>query len=268
MNVDQDMTLEARDRLWELAIDLAAAGHRAPDQAAAVMAEVVRREAAALGTETGSPARYARALHDYCFRLKESGQLHRALEQSDEAISIRRGLVDEEPTCGEHLFALASSLNTRANVLRELRRHSEAIEPAFEAVRLYGQLADGKTELPAPWAAQLPARYATAQTNLSLWHTEQHEWAEARLYAEGAVALFEGDEAPDDFDTRVRHALARWALVDSLAGAGLLREALIQADIEIGMRRRLARELPAVHERILQERSEVRQSIIDRLGDA
>ncbi|MFB8755778.1 tetratricopeptide repeat protein [Streptomyces nigra] len=72
-------------------------------------------------------------LHEHAMSSSALGQHQEALTRISDAVHIRRGLDQTQPT---HRLALCQSLNNLADTLNDLERHAEALVQADEAVDL------------------------------------------------------------------------------------------------------------------------------------
>ena len=123
------------------------------------------------------PVRRARYLHSLANRLSGVGRSGEALEAAQEAVRLRRELVEASPAA--YTPDLAASLNNLANILSGVGRSGEALEAAQEAVRLRRELVEAS---PAAYTPDL----AASLNNLANIQKEKGQYEEAlNVFTEG-----------------------------------------------------------------------------------
>ena len=185
-----------------------------------------------------NPVERARHLHNLANRLSEVGRLGEALGVAQEAVGLRRDLVEVSPAA--HTADLASSSNNLANRLSDVGRLGEALEMAQEAVGLYRDLVEVS---PAAYTADL----ASSLNNLANALSGVGRLGEALEVAQEAVGLYRDlvEVSPEAHTADLASSLSN--LANRLSGVGRLGEALEVAQEAVDLRRDLAEVSPAAH---------------------
>ena len=185
-----------------------------------------------------NPVERARHLHNLANRLSEVGRLGEALGVAQEAVGLRRDLVEVSPAA--HTADLASSSNNLANRLSDVGRLGEALEMAQEAVGLYRDLVEVS---PAAYTADL----ASSLNNLANALSGVGRLGEALEVAQEAVGLRRDlvEVSPAAHTPDLASSLSN--LANRLTDVGRLGEALEVAQEAVDLRRDLAEVSPAAH---------------------
>ena len=185
-----------------------------------------------------NPVERARHLHNLANRLSEVGRLGEALGVAQEAVGLRRDLVEVSPAA--HTPNLASSLGNLANILSGVGRRGEALETSQEATGLYRDLAQAS---PAAYAPDL----ASSLGNLANILSGVGRLGEALEVAQEAVGLYRDlvEVSPEAHTADLASSLSN--LANRLSGVGRLGEALEVAQEAVDLRRDLAEVSPAAH---------------------
>lgn len=171
-------------------------------------------------------------------RLGDAGRFDEAVSVHQEAVSLRRRLVEEDAAA--HQQALASALNNLGVALARAGRRAEALPVAEEAVTLRrGSAVDD--------AKEHDLGLATALTNLSSKKAEMGRWAEALVAAEEAVAIHRRYAPPDSDADELAFAEALHNLGPALLKAERREEALQVMEEAVASNRRLAQTAPATY---------------------
>ncbi|WP_328383525.1 tetratricopeptide repeat protein [Micromonospora zamorensis] len=182
---------------------------------------------------TADPAEHARLHETHALRLANAGLHDQALAASQEAVTIRRQLMQSDPVA--YLPDLAMSLANLGVRLSALGRREEALVPAEEAVDLYRQLAKANPTYPPKLAASL--------NNLGIWVSALGRREEALVPAEEAVDLYRqlakaNPAYVPDFAMSLSN-LGVW-----LSALGREEEALVPAEEAVDLYRQLAKANP------------------------
>ncbi len=214
-------------------------------------------------THTTDPAQQALLHATLAWRLSNAGRREQALAPAEEAVRIRRRLVEANPDA--YLPDLAASLNNLGLRLSELGRREQALAPAEEATDIYRRLAEANPDAylpnlamslnnigirlselgrreqalaPAEEATDIRRRLAEANPDaylpnlaMSLWSyawvcvNGQHNWPAALESITEAIDIFGPltEQLPQMFGGRLFAAYRTQA--DVLAGLGRLDEA-------------------------------------------
>ena len=128
-------------------------------------------------TSERDSAQRACYLHNLANRLSDVGRSGEALEAAEEAVGLRRALVEASPAA--YTPDLAASLNNLVSILSGLGRWGEALEVAQEAVDLYRDLAQAS---PAAYTPDL----VRSLNNLANILSEEGQYEEAfNVFTEG-----------------------------------------------------------------------------------
>jgi tetratricopeptide (TPR) repeat protein len=181
---------------------------------------------------------YAGQLNDLSVRSAELGQREEGLAAIEEAVAIRRRLVEANPAA--YLPDLAMSLNNLSNRLGELGRREESLTPIEEAVTIRRRLAEANP------AAYLP-NLAGSLNNLSIRLGELGRREEGLTAIEEAVTVYrrlvEANPAAylPDLATSLNNLSIR------LGELGRREEGLTVIEEAVTIRRRLAEANPAAY---------------------
>ena len=143
------------------------------------MEQISRRRAQ--GGETADQALLAATLGNLGTLLSEQGDWPAAKEKYEEALGIRRKLVQAEP--GAYLPGLAATLNDFAALLRNQGDWPAAKEKFEEALAIYRKLAQAEP------GAYLP-NLAGTLNNLGVLLSDQGDWPAAREKYEEALSIY------------------------------------------------------------------------------
>jgi tetratricopeptide (TPR) repeat protein len=177
----------------------------------------------------------ARLANNLGGRLSELGQREPALAATQEAVAIRRRLVEERPDA--FLPELAGSLNNLGNGLSELGQREPALEATQEAVELYRRLAEKRPD------AFLPD-LASSLNNLGIRLSELGQREPALEATQEAVELYRrlAEKRPDAFLPDLASSLNNLGAMLSELGQ---REPALEATQEaVELYRRLAEKRP------------------------
>ncbi|MGI5506366.1 tetratricopeptide repeat protein [Lentzea sp. CA-135723] len=185
------------------------------------------------------PGRYrpdlAQSLHDLAVNLWALGWYREALAAAEEAVGIRRQLVEAEPD--RYRPDLAQSLNGLGRSLEKLGRHREALAAAEEAVGIWRQLVEAEPDRYRPDLAQSLHRLGR-----SLMELGRHR--EGMGATEEAVGIWRQlvEAEPDRY--RPDLALSLNNLGSSLWELGWHREGMGAAEEAVGIWRQLVEAEP------------------------
>ena len=189
-------------------------------------------------TSECDPAQRAYYLHKLANRLSGLGRSGEALEAAQEAVRLRRALVQGSPEA--YAPRLAMSLNSLAIILSGLGCRGEALEAAQEAVRLRRALVQGSPEAYTP-------RLAGSLNNLANRLSDVGRSGEALEAAQEAVEWFRVlvQGSPEAYTPDLAGSLNN--LANILSRLGRSGEALEAAQEAVELYRALAQGSPEAY---------------------